>query len=39
MRIDDLGVQMRILHEDVINRLTQFQDGCSSQPRRKPKGT
>jgi len=39
MRIDDLGVQMRILHEDVINRLTQLQDGWPSQPRRKPKGT
>jgi hypothetical protein len=37
MRIDALGVQMRILHEDVIARFAQLQDGWSARPRRKPK--
>ena len=34
-RDEALGIQMRMLHEDVVSRFTLLQEGLPAQPRRK----
>jgi hypothetical protein len=34
--IRDLGVQMRVLYEDLLTRITQMQEGRRSRSKRKP---
>lgn len=36
-KISDLAAHMRVLHEDVISRIAQLQEGWSGQTRRRPK--
>lgn len=34
-KIDDLGTQMRVLHEDVISRIARLHEGRPARPKRK----
>ena len=36
-RHEALGIQMRVLHEDVISRFALLQDGLPARPKRKPR--
>ena len=36
-RDEALGIQMRMLHEDVISRFALLQDGLPARPKRKPR--